>query len=270
MLWRYIPAQWWQSWGPLVTTSFIAIALLILGDRVQLSVVRGLRSTVLYPASAVDATLRDVWEVRGENERMRLELAQLRTGLHRMSRLEGENDRLSRLLGFVPARPGTLIAARVVGRSGDGSRQWNYLTVRATVPEALADREIVAVTPQGLVGQVIERSLGFLTIRSLAATRSAVHVVDARSRVSGVVRSEGGVGSWMRLDHVPAQEDVTRGDTLVTSGQGTIYPPGIPVGRVVRAEVREDDLVKQVWVEPFVPFARLEEVFLTPGQGGLK
>jgi rod shape-determining protein MreC len=266
MLWRYIPAQWWQSWGPLVTTSSIAIALLILGDRVQFSVVRGLRSTVLYPASAIDATFRDLWEVRRENERLRLELAETRMTVQQLSEFSSENERLAQLLDFQSAHTETLLATRVVGRGRDGVRDWSYLTVRARIPDSMQSREIVAITPEGLVGQVVERSLGFIVVRSLASPRSAIHVVDQRSRVAGVVRSEGDVGSRLRMDHVPVQEDVQVGDTLVTSGQGVIYPRGIPVGRVVRVESRGDELIKRVWIEPFVQFSRLEEIFLTPGE----
>ena len=29
MLWRFLPAHWWKSWGPLATTSFISIVLLV-------------------------------------------------------------------------------------------------------------------------------------------------------------------------------------------------------------------------------------------------
>lgn len=266
MLWRFLPAHWWQRWGPLVSTSLLSLALLLIGDRVQLAVVRGMRSTVLYPASLVDSTLRELWTVRGENGVLRRELAEARARLDRLHELEAENDRLADLLALTSTVTDTLLPARVVGRGRDPEGDWNYLTVRADIPKALNGRPFVALTPRGLVGQVVEHSLGFALVRSLASSRSAVHVIDSRSRVAGVVRSEGGVGSLLRMDHVPAQEDVAPGDTIVTSGQGTIYPEGLPVGRVLRVDAPEDALIKRVWVVPFVRFARLEEVALMPGQ----
>jgi rod shape-determining protein MreC len=266
MLWRFLPAHWWPRWGALVSTVAISVALLTIGDRAQFAVVRGLRSTILYPASLVDSTFRELWSIRQENDLLRRELAETRVRLDRLVELETENERLAALLEFRAATSDTLVPGRVVGRGRDAGGDWNYLSVRADLPD-WKGRSLVAVTPRGLVGQVVEQSLGFALVRSLASSRSAVHVIDSRSRVAGVVRSEGGVGSLLRMDHVPAQEDVAPGDTIVTSGQGTIYPRGIPVGTVVRVDAPEDALIKRVWVDPFVRFARLEEVALMPGQG---
>ncbi len=266
MIWRFIPAHWWQSWGPLATTTFLSILFLSLGDTVQLSLVRGIRASILYPAGAVDATLKDLWEVRAENEELRRALADAEQDIARLVEASAENERLTALLGFRAQRSDTLIAARVVGRGQDVNRDWNYLTLRVSLPDSLASRSLVALTPDGLVGHVVERGLGFALVRSLASSRSAVHVLTRRSRVAGVVRSEGPGGRRLRLDHVPTQEDVAPGDTLVTSGLGTIFPKGIPVGTVTRVEPSDNELIRRVWVDPFVEFSRLEEVFLTPGQ----
>jgi len=266
MLWRFVPAGWWQSFGPLTTTVFLSLALLVTGDRIQLTLVRGLRASVLYPAGAIDASMKELLDVRAENERLQAELAEARMEANTLREAAVENARLTRLLQLASVHPDTLIAGRVVGRGQDDSRDWNYLTVRVSIPDELGDRSLVAVTPEGLVGLVIEDALGFATVRTLASARSAVHVLDRRSRVAGVVRSEGGTGSLLRVDHVPAQEDVVPGDTLVTSGHGQHFPRGIPVGLVARVEPAADELVKRVWAEPFVRFARLEELFLTPGK----
>jgi rod shape-determining protein MreC len=270
MLWRFVPAGWWQSFGPLTITVFLSLVLLATGDRFQLTLVRGLRASVLYPAGAIDASLKDLLDVRAENERLRRELALARMDANSLREAAAENTRLTRLLQLETVHPETLIAGRVVGRGQDASRDWNYLTVRTSIPKEMDANSLIAVTPEGLVGLVIERALGFVTVRTLASAKSAVHVLDRRSRVAGVVRSEGGTGSLLRVDHVPAQEDVIPGDTLVTSGHGTHFPRGIPVGVVARVEPAVDDLVKRVWAEPFVRFTRLEEVFLTPGKEALR
>jgi rod shape-determining protein MreC len=269
MLWWLPPIERWRSWGPLVATSLISIALLLAGDAVQLPIVRGLRNSVLYPASVVDSRLKEFWDLRGENERLRLALARTTARGERLDEIVREQTRVAELLALRPETSDSLVLGKVVGRGQDSIHDWSYLTVRVSLLEGEGDRPLVAVVPNGLVGLVLERRLGFVMVLSLASARSAVHVVDQRSRVAGVVRSEGGVGSLMRMDHVPAQGDVTVGDTLVTSGQGVVYPPGIPVARVTRVEPRQDELIKSVWVEPFVDFSRLEEVFIRPGLRGV-
>jgi len=52
------------------------------------------------------------------------------------------------------------------------------------------------------------------------------------------------------------------GDTVVTSGLGGVFPPGLVVGRVTVAAERPAELFRHVELKPFVDFSRLEQVFL--------
>lgn len=266
MLWRFFPVQWWKAWGAIVSASAISLLLLVSGDNWQLAIVRGLRNTILYPVSAMDTVAQDMWRVRGENERLRLELAKARLAASRLKEVRLENDRLAAMLAFRAERDDLLIAAKVVGRGQHPTRDWSYLSIQAELPAGLEEREIVAIAPDGLVGRLVEREFGSLIVRTLASPRSAVHVLSRRTRVSGVVRSSGGVGSLFRVEHVPSQAELAPGDTLVTSGQGQVFPPGIPVGSVVQIARPPDELIMDVWMTPFVDFSRLEEVFLSPGK----
>jgi rod shape-determining protein MreC len=217
----------------------------------QWNVMRALRASVLYPASVVDNAIRDVARVRTENAVLRRELARARTPLAAASGTAPE---------LAPSEASEWTPARVIGRGRSADGNWNYLTVRVT--GAANDSATVAFTADGLVGAVVERGLGTMTVRSITAPESAVHVLNQRSRVAGVLRPEADVGTGLRLHHVPAQEDVAVGDTLITSGLGRLFPPDVPVGRVTRIETPDGALVRDVWVEPFVRLARVEHVFL--------
>jgi rod shape-determining protein MreC len=52
------------------------------------------------------------------------------------------------------------------------------------------------------------------------------------------------------------------GDTLLSSGLGGVFPPGLPVGEVASVSRPEDRLIQDVLLETFVSFFRLEEVFV--------
>jgi rod shape-determining protein MreC len=59
---------------------------------------------------------------------------------------------------------------------------------------------------------------------------------------------------------------VAPGDLIVTSGLGTLFPKGIPVGRVTAIEDKGSALFHFAVVAPVVDFARVEEVLLLTGQ----
>jgi len=164
MLWWLPPVDWWRSWGPLVATSLISIALLVAGDAVQLPVVWGLRNSVLYPASLVDNRFKELWDLRAENERLRLALAQTSARAERLDERVREQSRVADLLARHPDVSDSLVLGKVVGRGRDGAQDWSYFTVRASLGESDPDLSLVAVVPEGLVGLVVERRMGFAMV----------------------------------------------------------------------------------------------------------
>ena len=55
-------------------------------------------------------------------------------------------------------------------------------------------------------------------------------------------------------------------DLVVTSGLGTLFPKGLPVGRVVKIEDKGSALFHFAVLAPAVDFSRVEEVLLVTGQ----
>jgi len=72
-----------------------------------------------------------------------------------------------------------------------------------------------------------------------------VPVLVLRNGLRSVVFGAGDT-SQLALRYMPISSDVQEGDVLVTSGIDGLYPPGLPVARVVKIER-----------DPAYPFARI-------------
>jgi rod shape-determining protein MreC len=59
---------------------------------------------------------------------------------------------------------------------------------------------------------------------------------------------------------------VSPGDLIVTSGLGSLFPKGLPIGQVVRVEDKGSALFHFAVVAPAVDFSRVEEVLLVTDQ----
>jgi rod shape-determining protein MreC len=104
-------------------------------------------------------------------------------------------------------------------------------------------------------------------VRLLRNEDTPVSVRVARSRVLGIVEWDPGA-SRLKITKVPLHADMVPGDTLLTSGLGGVFPPGLLVGVVSDIEEPPDRLLKEATLRPFGTFFRLEEVFiLMPGPG---
>ena len=54
----------------------------------------------------------------------------------------------------------------------------------------------------------------------------------------------------MELRYMPANADIREGDLLTTSGVDGLYPPGLPVAKVVRVERRADSAFARIHCAP--------------------
>jgi rod shape-determining protein MreC len=87
-----------------------------------------------------------------------------------------------------------------------------------------------------------------------------VDVIIQRNREQGVFSiSPGGEGE---VRYMPADAAVKAGDLLVSSGQGGIFPKGLPVARVLEVSGGGERLFRKVRAAPAVDFNKLEEVLI--------
>ena len=95
------------------------------------------------------------------------------------------------------------------------------------------------------------------------ASTVGAHVV--RTRTPGIV--EGEPRGTIRFKYLARDgAGIQIGDVLVTSGQGGLFPRGIPVGRVRAIDDRGSALFHYAVLEAAVDFGRVDEVLLVTGQ----
>ncbi len=228
-----------------------------------------------------DAALRG-FETAAERDALRAERDALRAEALETARLREENARLRselRLAGRDAAGGGRLIACDVL--SFGGASSWRP-QLRLSRGEADGIRVGQAViSPDGLVGRVVETSL---------TTASVLPIYDEASRVAVEIRTRNGparsilagrglrggdadalralcIAAPMTADWIGKTAEAGPGDQVFTSGLGGVYPPGIPVGRVLSAEPDETRLWQRADVAPLADFHTLRRVFVIAGEG---
>jgi rod shape-determining protein MreC len=224
---------------------------------VQSLLVRVHRGAIGFWANYLDWKLvrRENITLRAENEALRVQA--LQTGETRE-----ENARLRRLLVLKDRLPLATVAGEVIGREAGG---WvRSLTINRGRGDGIAQQTPVIV-PNGLVGRVVQVHRGAAVVQLLNDPASTVGAVVQRTRTAGLV--EGDAGGAVRFKFMARDgATVAPGDLVVTSGLGTLFPKGLPVGRVVRIEDKGSALFHFAVLAPVVDFSRVEEVLLVTGQ----
>ena len=117
------------------------------------------------------------------------------------------------------------------------------------------------IAADGLVGRVVEVGPSSSWVMLITDPDSRVGVKLASSGERGLLI--GGRGEELRIDLINPDAKVLPAEPVLTSGyQGSLFPPGIPIGQVSRADTADVELTRPVFVRPFVDFSRLSHVLL--------
>jgi len=148
-----------------------------------------------------------------------------------------------------------MIGARVIGASAGTASQ----TIDLDRGERDGVRKNMGViTPDGVVGKVVEAYQGTSQVLLLTDKDSGVGAMMADSRIQGPV---GGTGEpLLSMKYVANDDIVNIGQRVVTSGMDRIFPRDLPVGTV--AEIKPGNPFKLIRVRPAANLERLEEVIV--------
>jgi rod shape-determining protein MreC len=254
----------------LVVTSLMTITLdfragergpLAALGRVSLTIITPLQeavAAVFRPIGAFFSTLANLGTLTRENAELREQIAELRSQDIQFADLKGRVEELRRLLDLKERFDLETRAASVIGESVSNF-EWAVFVDRGSEDGVELDMPVIAA--DGLVGRVVKVSPDNSKVMLITDPDSKVGVRLASSGERGLLL--GGRGEELRLDLVNAETEVLPAEPVLTSGyQGSLFPPGIPVGQVARAAESELELTKIVFVRPYVDFSRLDTVLL--------
>lgn len=218
----------------------------------------GARKALSFPVSLVQASRRA--------EELSRRVAALEGELLSAREYRLENERLKQLLDYKsgPAAAAGLEvrAAAVIGR--DPGNWFATITINRGRAHGVAENMTV-LTPRGLVGRVIGAGEHSATVLLITDPRSAVGALIQETRTPGLVEGEAGGTGRLHMIHIPNDRPVQEGQVVVTSGTGSLFVKGVPIGQVTRVRRDSTGLFLEAEVKPFVDFHRLEEVLVVTG-----
>ena len=193
--------------------------------------------------------------LRKENESLRAEQAQY-------SEILAENIRLKSLLSFKQGyKQYHLTGASVITRDYGG---WTQTLVVDRGSDSGIKKYMPVIVPTGLVGFVSEVYENSARVQLLLDPRTSVGGIVARpaSRVVAMVSGNSSEPGKLSFVNLPREADVIKGDTIVASGYGGVYPKGMVIGTVEQVDVDSIGGTQVARIVPAADFSHLEEVFI--------
>jgi len=225
-------------------------------------------STISYPLARAllqaKSAIEHAWmcvarghELVSENERLSLRVATLESHLVELQEARAQSEREQSLLSAYADSRNHVCLAHVIAV---GSGGWlTYLLLDRGSADGVRQRD-VAVTRDGVVGQVYAVTAHTARIVPLSDPTSGISVFVQRSRETGILK---GLGDWRcELRYLDPDAAVQPGDQVLTAGTGGVFPKGLRVGTVISVLADPNTPGKMAEIEPGAEFRKVEEVLL--------
>lgn len=163
-----------------------------------------------------------------ENMQLRYQQTMLEAKLQKLLVIKEENSQLRELLLTSSKARMKAMAAQILAVETSASRQLVVLN-KGKRDGAYVGQPVLDA--KGVMGQIIDVGYMTSTVLLISDSKSAVPVRNNRTGERAILVGTNNM-SQLSLVNLPRTSSIDKGDLLVTSGLGRLYPEGYPVGRV--------------------------------------
>lgn len=193
-----------------------------------------------------------------ENMQLRYQQTMLEAELQKLMAIKEENSHLKELLLTSSNAKMKAMAAQILAVDTNHARQLVVLNKGKRDGVYVGQPVLDA---KGVMGQIIDVGHMTSTVLLISDAKCAVPVRNNRTGEKAILVGTNNLGQ-LSLTNLPKTSSILKGDLLVTSGLGRLYPEGYPVGRVESVTSVPGEAFVKVDVSPIALLNRNRLVLL--------
>jgi len=262
-------------------TLFCIISLSVQGSGFTLSL-EGIMSAITMPFqkgyNALQGGTSRLWagfsELDGVKSELELTRAKLQTFESidvELSEIKKENDRLRALLGMKEMLKYDSVAATIISKDPDnwyrtliinrGENDGIKVNMPVVAYQVVMKGDVKELI-KGVVGKIVEVRGSVSRIQPLIAPEIKIGVKIGEARFPGLLSGYTYNSNLCVVNYITRAAPIKFGDSIITSGQAGVFPPGLIVGSVVKSEILESSPYQRAIIKPYIDYNLLEEVFI--------
>jgi len=216
-------------------------------------------TTVTSSISNYFASISNLRSAQSENDKLKQHVQELEVELKQKEELASENDRLRAFLQLKEQSKYKVLTARIIGR--DPSVWFDSSIVNRGSLDGVA-LNMPVVTDGGLVGRVTAVSPLTAQVDLITRDKSGLGAVIGQIGESNALGVVNGTSKkdLLEMKYVPGNVDVQVGQSVFTTGQDGIFPPGLKVGEIVNLVTGSATTPHQIQIRPAARLSSMQEV----------
>jgi len=200
---------------------------------------------------------QEYFNLRRVNDSLQLENARLRT--QQITSYYQNNVSISSINDTVYKQQYDYISAQVVNNSV--TKRNNYITLNRGRLHGI-EREMGVISENGIVGIVMNVSDHYSTVLSLLNSNCKISAKLQKTGAFGSLVWDGGDPGYARLLDVNKHVPIKVGDLVITSNFSTIFPEGLPIGKISDNSLDAGDNFHTINIDLFTDFSTVSTVYV--------
>jgi rod shape-determining protein MreC len=216
-------------------------------------------TTVSSSLSNYFTSISNLRSAQSENDKLKQRVQELEVEVKQKEDLAAENGRLKSILQLKEQTKYKILTAQIIGR--DPSVWFDSSIVNRGSLDGVA-LNMPVVTDGGLVGRVTAVSPLTSQVDLITRDKSGLGAVigqigesNALGVVSGTSKKD-----LLEMKYVPGNIDVQVGQSVFTTGQDGIFPPGLKVGEIISVSQGTATTPHQILIRPAAKLSSMQEV----------
>ena len=137
----------------------------------------------------------------------------------------------------------------------------NILTLNKGKNDSIK-QDFGVISSKGIIGIVDKTSSNYSTVISILNATISISAKLKKTNHLGSLIWDGDSSEFIQLTDIPKIAPVKIGDTIITSGQSSIFPKGIPIGVIDEFQLDQAENYYEINVKLFNDMTSVEHVYI--------
>lgn len=240
----------------LIILSIISLSILAQNEKPAAKHLKSIALGNFAVLNEITSSFVSIFKSDGSRDDLRNENAHLMLELNRLQKFRTENEELRSMIAIKDTSKYPLIPAKIISKLITKSHG-NFVINKGSDFEI--KKGMPVINDKGLVGLIMDVTENYSVVQNLYNSNLSIAVTLQRTNVDGILNYD---GNNLIIKDIPTTYDVQIGDIVETSDFSSLFPPSIPVGRVLKKESNILGLLHTLTVMPFADISAANNLFI--------